>query len=354
MHLYVRADADGTIGIGHIMRCLALSQTWRDQGGEVTFISHCEAEHLKQKIQQEGIHFIPVDKACPDPEDLESTVKFLTRMHKSNTEDWFVLDGYHFTSDYQKIIHEVGAHLLVLDDMNHLAHYHADIILNQNNDAHQMIYRCEEDTILLRGTPYVFLRKEFLEYRNFNRVIPNSAKKIMVSLGGADPDNVTLKVIQALKLLSEMQMEITVVVGPANRHQELLQSTLESSGLNYNLLINPPDMVGLMADADLAITAGGGTYWELAYMGVPCLMIVLAENQKGVAEELARSGAVMNLGYPNLLSCDDIAQAITSMIVSKCKRKMMSKTGQVMIDGNGASLTINAMKAYKRSDRISQ
>lgn len=354
MNLYIRADAGSKIGIGHVMRCIALAQAWQDQGGGVTFISHCETEQLRQKIKHEGFHLIPVERAFPDSVDLESTLQILKKIQKFEPEDWFVLDGYHFTTDYQKAIYEAGVNLLVIDDMNHLSSYVADIILNQNSHAQHLMYNCDKSTTLLKGTSYMFLRREFLKYRIVNRVIPRLAKKILVSLGGSDPDNVTLKIIESIQHMNEKGLVTNVVVGPASKHKERLRSVLESSGQAFHMLINPPNMVDLMADADLAISAGGGTYWELAYMGVPCIMFILAENQRCGAEELARSGAVMNLGWPNLLSCNDIAMAINSMIISKNKREEMSKKGQAMIDGNGASLTINAMKAYKRSDRILQ
>ena len=261
------------------MRCIALAQTWQDQGGEVTFISHCDSVPLKQRMHDEGISLIPIDRVCPDPSDIETTLSILKK-DLTDKKTWLVLDGYHFTSEYQKAIREKGIRLLVMDDMNHLTVYHADILLNQNIHAAELKYHCDDDTTLLVGTRYVFLRREFLKYWDFKRQIPDRAKNILVSLGGADPDNVTLKVIQALDFLGGSQIEITIIVGPANLHELCLRSALESTNLNYNLLINPPNMVDLMANTDLGISAGGGTYWELAYMGVPCIMIVLAENQR--------------------------------------------------------------------------
>ncbi len=79
MHLYIRADADGKIGTGHIMRCIALAQAWQDQGGEVTFISHCESDALKERIQSEGFRFIALDHVCPDSADLKNTLSILEK-----------------------------------------------------------------------------------------------------------------------------------------------------------------------------------------------------------------------------------------------------------------------------------
>jgi UDP-2,4-diacetamido-2,4,6-trideoxy-beta-L-altropyranose hydrolase len=344
--LCIRADADPIIGTGHIMRCLALAQAWQEQGGRAAFISYCDSQALRERISKEGFQFISVNNPYPQTDDLRQTLEVIGQRSIA----WLVLDGYHFTSEYQEAICESGVHLLVIDDMNHQTIYHADILLNQNIHASELKYRCDIGTTLLMGPRYVFLRKEFLTYRNFRRVIPDSAKRILVSLGGADADNVTLKVIKAFCLLDQSQIEITIVVGPANVHEEYLRSALESTGLSYNLLINPQNMVDLMINTDLAISAGGGTYWELAYMGVPCIMIILADNQREVAEELAQADIVCNLGWHYMLSCEDIANALIQLIRSREVRKYMSDKGQELIDGSGTDKTIQAMRSHSERD----
>ncbi|HBE44959.1 MAG TPA: hypothetical protein DDW17_05780 [Deltaproteobacteria bacterium] len=117
--------------------------------------------------------------------------------------------------------------------MNHLPHYHADILLNQNIYAPELNYSCDEDTILLLGSRYVLLRKEFLKYKDFKRTIPKKAKNILVTLGGADPDNVTLKVIKALNLMGDPDIEVKVVVGPANPHIKSLHKALLHSPSSF-------------------------------------------------------------------------------------------------------------------------
>ena len=190
MQLCIRADADSKIGTGHIMRCIALAQAWQDNGGEVTFISHCESDALRERIVKEGFQFIPVENTTPHADDLFRTLCYLK--HNSSltihhSPAWFVLDGYHFTPEYQKAIRNAGIHLLVIDDMNHLPHYHTDILLNQNIHALELNYNCDGDTTLFLGTSYVLLRREFLKYRDVKRKIPERAKNILVTLGGADP-----------------------------------------------------------------------------------------------------------------------------------------------------------------------
>ena len=157
-NLLIRADADTHIGIGHVMRCIALAQAWQHQGGDVTFLSHCHSDRLRQWIIDEGFELISIEKPHPDTSDLSFT------LNKLSTDSlWLVLDGYYFTPDYQKAIRENGYKLLVIDDMAHLDHYHADILLNQNIHSSSLPYSCTRDTVKLFNSQYVLLRREFLK-----------------------------------------------------------------------------------------------------------------------------------------------------------------------------------------------
>ena len=115
----------------------------------------------------------------------------------------------------EKAIRKNDYRLIVIDDMAHLDHYHADILLNQNIHASSLRYSCERDTVKLLGCEYVLLRMEFLKYKDWKRDIPYKAKNILVTMGGGDPDNVTLKVIRALNSLYDWDLEVIIVAGPA-------------------------------------------------------------------------------------------------------------------------------------------
>lgn len=342
MHLYVRADADGTIGTGHIMRCIALAQAWQDQGGEVTFISHCKSEALSERIQREGFRFVALAHTFPDPYDLQLTLSTL-KSEGADQKNWLVLDGYHFTPEYQKIIRDERIRLLVIDDMNHLPYYHADLLLNQNIHAPELTYHCDEDTTMLMGTQYVLLRREFLKYRNFTRQIPAQARNILVTLGGADPDNMTLKVIETLKLLDEPDISVRILVGPENPHQKALRKAIGTAHFKTELLIKPPNMPELMAWADLAISAGGSTCWELAFMGVPSLIVVIAENQRDVAKGLERAEIFKTVGLYKAVNNDVLVTRLSALVRDKKLREKKSRLGRQLINGKGAKNIVHAL-----------
>jgi UDP-2,4-diacetamido-2,4,6-trideoxy-beta-L-altropyranose hydrolase len=343
MNLYVRADADSKIGTGHIMRCIALAQAWQDQEGEVTFISNCESEALRERIQREKFRFIPVGKVCCDPSDLTNTLSIL-RDKSADQKKWLVLDGYHFTPDYQRAIRDAGTRLLIIDDMNHLPHYHADILLNQNIHALDLKYHCDEDTTLLLGTHYTLLRRVFSKYKDFKRQIPERAKNILVTLGGGDPDNVTLKVIEALKLLNEPDIAVKIIIGSANPHQAILRKALAPAHFVAELLINSLNMPELMAWADMAVSAGGSTCWELVFMGVPFLAIVLAENQRSIVVSLDTKNVAINCGDGNKITTEKFCKIFSNILCNREERALMYSQGSQLNDGNGSIRVYSSMK----------
>ncbi len=331
--LFIRADANTQIGSGHLMRCLALAQAWKKQGGNVTFISDCGSESLRNRITGEGFELVLIEKPCPDLADLETT--FLVINNSSSIKPWVVLDGYHFDTEYQQRIKYNGNPLLVIDDTAHLNHYFADIILNQNINAENLNYSYEPGTKLLLGTDYVLLRDEFSFYQNWKREIPEVAKKILVTMGAGDANNVTLRVLDALDQVDIDGLKIKVVAGASNPHLDIIRVAAKESRHRVELAIDVLNMSELMAWADLAVSAGGSTCWELAFNGVPSILIVTAENQKSIAEGLNKYNSAVNLGWYNKVTSEQIKNTFHILISDKAKRNIMSNYGRRLINGKG-------------------
>ena len=331
--LLIRADASAQIGSGHLMRCLALGQAWRAYGGTVTFLSQCESDALRRWVESAGLNFVPLERSYPHPHDLQATLLTLEEL----VIPWLVLDGYHFDTVYQRAIRRAGHRLLAIDDTAHLPRYHADLVLNQNINAEQLRYRCDPDTQLLLGTRYTLLRSEFLAWRDWHREAPHTARRILVTLGGSDPENVTLKVIRALQELDIPRPEARIVVGPSNPHLQLLRQAVERSTCDLQILTAVKDMPELMAWADVAVSAGGSTCWELAFMGLPNIVLMLAANQEGVAAGLEANGVILNVGWHASVNVADLAKDLNALLRDAARRREMSKRGRQLVDGYGAA-----------------
>jgi UDP-2,4-diacetamido-2,4,6-trideoxy-beta-L-altropyranose hydrolase len=252
---------------------------------------------------------------------------------------WVVLDGYAFDASYQKSLKDAGLSVLFIDDYGQCDSYSSDIILNQNIYASEEIYpSTEAHTKLLLGTKYTMLRQEFISTEPIRKIV-DTASKILVTLGGSDPDNVSLTVLEALSAIEEL--DVQVVIGGVNPNKGTLETYCNDHGMK--MVVNTSDMRSLMEWADIAIAGGGSTGYEMCYMGLPSLTIVLAENQRPVAQGLEDAGATLNLGWHTDLSKETISSTLTGLISDKGRRKVMSNTGRTLLDGKGAKRVLSAM-----------
>ena len=338
--LVIRVDADARMGTGHLMRCLALGQAWKDSGRPVVFLTGCTNERLLQRLSDEGFAVHRLERPYPDAQDWQVNERLLAEQ----PDAWLVLDGYHFDSDYQRRLKEAGYRFMVIDDLAHLPHYYADIVLNQNVTAEGLKYSCEPYAKLLLGTKYVLLRREFWKWRGWKREVPEVARKLLITLGGSDPNNVTLKIIRALEQLNVKELELVVVVGAGNSHYDELQAVARDSPLPLRLERNVTSMPELMAWADVAISSAGSTSWELAFMGLPSLVLVIAANQRPTAANLHERGAALNLGWYKNCSPPTIAGALTRLVTAPVARGEMAQRSLNLVDGEGTARVLMHVK----------
>jgi len=344
--LLIRADAGTQMGTGHVMRCLALAQAWQDFGGTAHFATVDLPDELAARLGIEGMALHRMNVVPGSHEDATQTAILSHDLEAA----WVVEDGYHFGADYQRIIKDSGLLLLAIDDYGHAGHYVADLVLNQNIYADASMYPSREPrTRLLLGTQYVLLRREFFRRDGRQRGIPAKARKVLVTMGGSDPHNVTLMVIQSLKQIDISELKIKIVVGSANPNVTTLEKEIFGYS-NYELIKNVANMPELMAWSDIAVAAGGSTCWELAFMGLPHMIFILAENQRPVAEGLDTLGAGFNLGWNRNVSQDKFIRKFKEIINDPAGRKKMSEEGKRLIDGIGSKRVADAMTISDNQD----
>ena len=343
--LFIRADADTRLGIGHVMRCLALAQAWRQQHGAVTFIGRLESAPLRARLARERFGIVPLADSTSRSHEAE-VLPAQVRIPEEAGGAWYVVDGYHFDLAHHRALRQAGFNVLVIDDHAHLPAYEADIILNQNPYADKLQYRCNPDAVSLLGTTYALLRQEFLHAIQPASLPQSRCRRVLVTLGGSDPGNVSLTVLKALKRLSghhRTDLEAKVVVGPANPHLVPLQRELGNMPFVCAMVSASDDMPTLMNWADLAVAAAGSTCWELAYLGVPFGTIVVAENQEQVAEGLAAAGVAVHLGRSRELSSGKLAAHIANLMANDEQRRLMVAKGRRLVDSHGAARVVEAM-----------
>ena len=304
-NLLLRAESGAAIGMGHRMRCLALAQAWRDCGGLARFA---------------------LPHSSPgSPEDARQ----LAARARAIDADWVVVDGYVFGPEYQRALQAAGCKVLLLDDCGHGGRYSAHLILNQNLHAVESLYGDRAAyTRLLLGSQYTLLRREFRRLASRCRAI-SPGRRILVTLGGSDPDNVTAQILESIRSSGLANAELIVVAGPANPWRDRIAAA--ATKLPFPARVETrADMPALMAWADVAISAGGSTCWELAFMGVPFLVLPIADNQRPIAASLCARGVALPWSW------NHGPERLSGLLEDTALRAGMARRGRELVDGQGA------------------
>jgi UDP-2,4-diacetamido-2,4,6-trideoxy-beta-L-altropyranose hydrolase len=343
--LLIRADASVAIGTGHVMRCLAVAQAWQDAGGWAVFALAESTAAIRARLAAESCEVVTVSSAAGTGDDASETIS-LGRERKC---EWIAVDGYHFTADYQRDLKDAGFKILFLDDYGHAHHYSADLVLNQNVCAREALYaKRDRHTRLLLGPRYCLLRREFSAWREWKREVPSVGRRLLVTMGGSDPENVTARVVDALGLVGLEELEAIVVVGGSSPHSELLQRPAAQTGKKISVRRDVTNIAELMAWADVAVSSAGTTCWELFLLGVPALLVDVAENQTALARELGRQHCAIHLGGPGDFTADQLAGQLETLLRSAEMRRGISLCCRKLVDGRGTLRVASAMRAGLR------
>jgi UDP-2,4-diacetamido-2,4,6-trideoxy-beta-L-altropyranose hydrolase len=340
--LLIRADASAEIGVGHVMRCIALAEAWQQAGGRAFFALAQGATELETRIRSHGGEVVRIKGGPGSREDAASTVEFNARCGA----DWVVLDGYQFRSDYIREIEAVASRLLVIADGGQSFDFDCDLVVNPEPGALEDAYQAgtHRGEVLL-GPRYALLRREFLRFALERRTVPQIARNILITFGGGDLHNVTLQVLRAFEEITESNLELTVVAGPSNQHKASLEVAAGSSHHAVNLFSNVENMPEFMSQTDLAIAAGGGTCYELAFMRVPMVLITIAKNQERAVEAYVSANAAISAGAFQSLNRVRLADMIREAISNPALRSKLEEHGGRMVDGKGAERIVEKMLA---------
>ncbi|MSR86576.1 GNAT family N-acetyltransferase [Candidatus Peribacteria bacterium] len=285
MTFLFRTDASTAIGTGHVMRCLALAQAMQDSGADAVFLSSTLTPALEKRLQTEHMRTMTLTAPPYGTEDAKETAEQAKKLGAA----WVAMDGYSFKPSYADDLKSHGLHVLQFDD----------------------------------GIP--LLRREYRQWQSWTREIRPKARHILITLGGSDPKNVTSKILEAVNAISS-SLKISVVVGGSNSHAAEIEKTAKASPHEVTIFKNVSDMASLIAEADIGITNGGTTAYELAFLQLPMIIAVLAENQRPVAAALTKAGCAEEWTG---------TASLEKLLSDAKKRALMAHTGRVCVDGDG-------------------
>lgn len=333
-----RVDATPESGLGHLQRCLSLALALRRAGAVSSFLSDGPVE-ARGRITECGFEALDLGRAAPwSPQDLTHTVAAAARLGVTH----MVVDSYYMTADYLARLRDAGCFVAGIDD---LAAYPFPCQLVVNGGAHacQLAYRSSGDTRFLLGPRYVLLRPEFWSVPP--RAPRSSVRHVLIMVGGADRQNLMPGLLDLVDACPG-EFSMTAIIGPFFGHRGDLEAAVTRCRRPVRLVHCPDSVRDLMLDADLAVSAGGQTLYELAATGTPAVAIVIAENQTASVRALAAAGVVRAVyGVDQADFRERARDAIAALLQRPDDRTAMAAAGRELVDGRGAQRVSDALLA---------
>ncbi|RYD06308.1 hypothetical protein N752_05290 [Desulforamulus aquiferis] len=273
--------------------------------------------------------------------DVFETVNILS--NEKLVVNWFIIDHYSLDQNWEKELRPYVKKIMVIDDLADRPH-DCDLLLDQNLCKNANKYRqlVSENCITLIGPRYALLRPEFITARQNLRNRDDNIKRVLVFLGGSDPTNETKKVLDAIIQLNQSNIQFDIVVGQSNPHKYQIRDLCMLEP-NITLHTHVNNMAELMVNADLAIGAGGSTTWERSCLGLPSIVLSIAQNQEQLTTSVADYGALTYLGRAEEVNTEIIVRAVKEHIQGSKSLTEMSEKGKQLVDGFGVERVVNAI-----------
>lgn len=358
MKISFRVDASLRIGSGHVMRCLTLADALRHRGNECVFLTRPHLGHLTEMIEMRG-HKVLALPVAPEASsgssgeyaswlgvhwqaDAEQTITLLA----NKPLDWLVVDHYAIDHQWEHLLRASCSRLMVIDDLADRTH-NCDLLLDQNLGRTAQSYGNLMDSraVMLTGPGYALLRPEFAEWRrhSLQRRMQPECRAILITMGGMDLGGITAQILSKLCALPlPADMHIVVVSSSQSPQLQLLRSQAAYLPWPTQILVDVNNMAELMAASDLAIGAAGGTAWERCSLGLPSIIIAIADNQKPGASALRDAGAALVAN--DLKDFSAIMKSVLSIDGLQLLQNL-SATSANLTDGEGVSRVVNVMES---------
>jgi len=347
---FFRTDSSIFIGAGHVMRCLTLAEKLRDKGADVCFISRQHDGNLNGLIQKKDFTLYELPKrdvtrientskneyatwlGLPQGDDAHETINILN----DNQPDWLIVDHYALDQAWEQMVRPYVKKIMVIDDLANRKH-DCDVLLDQNyarNLQQRYTNLVPPFCTTLLGPQYALLRKEFAEVRARLKPRDGSIKRLFVFFGGVDADNMTGKVLEVLSAEEFSYLYVDVVIGKTNPHRDII-TYLVNQRNRTTLHVQVKNIAELMAQADLALCAGGTTTWERFCLGLPSLVITIADNQVPFTRDLHDAELLRWLGNSKDVDVFIIRKALLTALHDSERNCQEAEKGMCIVNGKG-------------------
>lgn len=344
MRIVIRVDASIFIGSGHVMRCLVLAKQLRGFGYEIVFATKPQKGDFFHYISQQGFKVLALDRSkkvvTPSfsgdysawlqgswEEDANDFVL------KTKTADVIIVDHYSLDACWESAVSKkLHCKVIVIDDL--VREHFADLIIDQTYGRRSKEYsRKNAKSIILAGSEFALISPDFKDIRDKLNKESTTAKNknILVSMGGIDSPNVTIKVLEKLAEIKSTELNVTVLLGDKSPHYKQIEKFCVNRK-NFTHISFSDGMADLMSAHYIAVGAPGSTTWERACVGLPSILIPIADNQNDIVKNVSQTGAVCVL---NINDIDDNFHDNLTLIFNNWDRFHLANLK--LCDGQGAT-----------------
>lgn len=331
---YIRTDMNAVIATGHIMRCLSIADAVTSQGEKVTFV--LADEQAAELVKQRGFRVIVLHTQW---NEMEAELPRLLEIVEKEKIDRLLIDSYQVTESYLKVL-TVRVKTLYIDDLNAFV-YPVNGVVCYANYWKKFDYGGKyKETKLFIGPEYTPLRQAFCNCRE--KIIKNKAEELLLLSGGTDPHDMLKHILD--KVDKDMFKRINVICGRYYDGYKNLQSMYQTYE-NINIYQAVSNMEDYMQTADIAVSAGGTTLYELCACGTPTISYSFVDNQLDNVKQFQEDEIIDYAGdvrYDNVV--DNIMQYLKTYKEDIVLRRQRSKKMQKLVDGNGALRIVDALK----------
>ena len=330
--LFVRADGNSEIGMGHLMRCLTIAEACRELHMEVCFLLADDA--CVHMVRERGFQSRILDT---DYRQMDSELPQLSPILSGEENALLLVDSYQVTGSYLQTLSDILP-VIYMDDLGE-RFWPVQAIVNYNHYATHLSYETwyrNGRTKLLLGSIYAPLRPMFAG-AGVDYEVRRQVKNILILTGGSDSLRIAEKLTENLK---SDEITLQVVCGPFSQSLDRLQELEREWGTErLQVRSNVSDMASLMAACDLAVSAAGSTLYELCALGVPTISFTFADNQLAGATEFNRIGIIPYAGdfrQEPEKALGEIRLQVERLCTDSRVRRTLSCRMREIIDGRGA------------------
>ncbi len=355
-YVLFRVDSSPIIGYGHVSRCLTLANKMRELDYTCIFVCRSFFHSQINDILHNGYEVVslealtepqPEDKTClswlgdDTGRDAYEFSRIVESLGKNNIYR-IIIDHYAIDTHWEQTI-GLPHKLVVIDDLANRPHI-CSLLIDQNygKQKEDYIALVAKWTKLLIGSRYCLLRPEFS--KKYHRKV-NKKPIVLIVMGGTDPHNMSLYVIDALKSLAD-DITIKILIGPKCPHIPLLKVETAKAN-NITLEIDCKNIAQLFSVSTLSIGAVGGSIWERFSMGLPSICITTAQNQINAAHKLHDDGLIDYLGHHNSVHKTQILASVQRFLSGNSR--LQGKDISTVCDGLGTERVIKSILNTKVS-----